>query len=331
MSPAGFASAIALTLTLAPCRGVLDLSAYQHPDGSIPIRAGGSVVDPYFPTKALIVAHEAGLDVRAPALAWIDWLRARQRPDGRFARYCGGPATWTVCGEEDADDSMLALWMQLLYTMSPSNRLSAEWMATAIAAESYLDTVRDPATGVYQISRAQPTSLFMDNVEVYAALRESAAAWRRYGDRRHADRLAGLADALALAIERTFRRSGRGDYSVSTQPRTDLAFYPDAVAQTYPWLTGFPSHQSGHRRQFQLWLRKYGKQWTSAKLDYPWGLVALTAAKVGERKAAMAWRRRAAPLRNTLRWNILEESAFQSLSMPLCSAGAPNRRTSTNW
>ena len=301
-------------VTGTTCPAMLDLSTYQHPDGSIALRAAGAFVEPYFATKALIVAYDAGLDVRVPATAWIEWLRARQHPDGRFARYCGGPGTWTVCGQEDADDAMLALWMQLLYAMSPSDRLPGEWIATAVAAESYLDTVRDPSSGVYQISRAQPTALFMDNVEVYAALRESAAAWRRYGDDRHAERLAASADSLALAIERTFRMSGRNDYMVSTQTRSTPAFYPDAVAQTYPWLVGFPSHQPEHRRAFRRWLRKYGDQWTSAGLDYPWGLVALTAAKVGERDAAMAWRRRAAPLRGTLRWNVLEEAVFQSLA-----------------
>ena len=234
MTTAAFTAAIALMITFAPCRGRLDLADYQHADGSITVRAGGPFVDPYFATKALIVAHDAGLDVRAPALAWIDWLRARQRPDGRFARYCGGPGAWTECGEQDADDAMLALWMQLLYAMSPSDRLPGGWIATAIAAESYLDTVRDPSSGVYQISRTQPTALFMDNVEVYGALRESAAAWRRYGDRRHAERLAASADALAVAIERTFRTGGRSEYTASTQTRATPEFYPDCRRPDLP-------------------------------------------------------------------------------------------------
>ena len=87
---------------------------------------------------------------------------------------------------------MLALWMQLLYAMAPADGLPAEWVATAIAAESYLDTIRDPSSGVYHISRSQPTALFMDNVEVYAALRESAAARRRHGDSTHAAAAGGV-------------------------------------------------------------------------------------------------------------------------------------------
>lgn len=322
-------ASMVLMLTGAPCPALLDLSNYQHPDGSITVRAGGAFVEPYFPTKALIVAHEAGLDVRAPALAWIEWLRGRQRPDGRFTRYCRGPGTWTACGEADADDAMLALWMQLLYAMAPAGRFPAEWVATAIAAESYLDTIRDPSSGVYHVSRSQPTALFMDNVEIYAALRESAAARRRYGDSTHAERLAASADRLALAIDRAFRRDGRSEYRVSTQVGSTPAFYPDAVAQTYPWLIGFPAHQPGHRREFRRWLGTYRDQWTSADLDYPWGLVALTAARVGERDTAMAWLRRAAPLRGTVRWNVLEEAAFQSLSTASCGnvgSAAPTGR-----
>jgi hypothetical protein len=318
VNTAALTAAMALMLTAAPCPAVLDLSGYQHPDGSITIRAGGTSVEPYFPTKALIVAHDAGLDVRAPALAWIDWLRGRQHPDGRFARYCGGPGAWTACGEADADDAMLALWMQLLYAMAPAGGLATEWVATAIAAESYLDTIRDPSSGVYHISRSQPHALFMDNVEVYAALRESSAARRRYGDSAHADRLAASADRLALAIDRAFGKDGRSEYKVSMQTGSAPAFYPDAVAQTYPWLIGFPSHQSRHRNDFRQWLRKYGDRWTSAELDYPWGLVALTAARVGELDTATAWLRRAAPLRGTSRWNVLEEAAFQSLSAVAC-------------
>ena len=46
MSTAAFTGAIAVMLTFAPCRGMLDLSDYQHPDGSITVRAGGPFVDP---------------------------------------------------------------------------------------------------------------------------------------------------------------------------------------------------------------------------------------------------------------------------------------------
>jgi hypothetical protein len=130
----------------------------------------------------------------------------------------------------------------------------------------------------------------------------------------HAERLAASADTLAQAIERTFRISGRTDYAVSTQARPATAFYPDAVAQIYPWLTGFPSDHLEHGREFRQWLHKYRDAWNSPELDYPWGLVALTAARVGERRTASAWVRRAEPLRSTTRWNVLEEAVYQALS-----------------
>ena len=84
MNTAAFTAAMVLMLTGCPVQPCSISPNYQHPDGSITVRSGGAFVEPYFPTKALIVAHEAGLDVRAPASAWIDWLRGRQHPDGRL-------------------------------------------------------------------------------------------------------------------------------------------------------------------------------------------------------------------------------------------------------
>ena len=314
MANALFIVTIATAIGLQPCQRPLDLAGYLQADGAITVRAYGNFVDPYFPTKALLVAHGAGMDVRASALAWIAWLRPRQLADGRFERYCGTAGRWEACGEEDADDAMLALWMQLLYAMAPPDRFPGEWISTVTAAESYLDTVRDPTTGVYYISRSKPTGLFMDNIEVYAALRESAKARRRYGDIAHAARYTQAAETLAQAIDRVFYRPDRGEYAASTHARPDRSFYPDAVAQTYPWLIGFPLDRSSDRDAFRNWLRMYRAAWESPELDYPWGLVAMTAARVGDEGTAKNWVRKAASARGTKRWNVLEEAVYQALA-----------------
>src|SRR5262245_9306243 len=65
----------------------LEPGRYVEADGAMPLQGGGSVVDPYFATKALVVADVAGLDVRETARRWIEWALARQRFDGRFERY----------------------------------------------------------------------------------------------------------------------------------------------------------------------------------------------------------------------------------------------------
>src|ERR1700694_5538542 len=92
---------------------------YRSADGALLLTTGGNYVEPYFATKALITAQDAGLDVRQAGLGWVQWALQRQRKDGRFDRYCRKTGTdWKPCGAADADDSMLALWLQLLYRLA---------------------------------------------------------------------------------------------------------------------------------------------------------------------------------------------------------------------
>jgi hypothetical protein len=307
----------------APSETSLDLTGYQRSDGAITLQRDGNLVDPYFATKALIVARDAGLDISAPAKRWIAWLMPRQRADGRFDRYCWHPtAEWSPCAAEDADDAMLALWIQLLYSLSPLRGVPGEWISTLNAAESYLDTVRDPTMNIYLISRAQPVGLLMDNVEVYSALRLSSRARMLMGDTVTSARLASSASRLAIGIERIFRVHGSAQYRSSTQERKVTQFYPDVLAQIYPMLAGIDTNKGRSRRAFKRWLHLNRADWVSPTLDYPWGLVALAAAKMGDVATVAEWLDRARTLRHSRRWNVLEEAIYQSLAPRKRAAGA---------
>src|SRR5690349_18799799 len=99
---------------------VLDL--YQTPDGAITVNEHGNFVDPYFTNRALTLADESGMDVRAIAERWIPWLMAHQLSDGRFERYCkSGGSDWASCRPSDADDAGLAVWLELLYRLAPQS------------------------------------------------------------------------------------------------------------------------------------------------------------------------------------------------------------------
>src|SRR2546423_8472528 len=65
-----------------------DPNGYQFSDGAISLHHRGDYIEPYFATKALILAQEAGLDVRGPAERGIQWLLPRQEKNGSFGRYC---------------------------------------------------------------------------------------------------------------------------------------------------------------------------------------------------------------------------------------------------
>src|SRR5205807_3778104 len=158
--------------------------SYRSADGALLLTTHGNYVEPYFATKALLAAQDAGLDIRQAGLAWVGWALQRQRKDGRFDRYCQkAGADWKSCGAADADDSMLALWLQLLYRLAPDSGLPAEWLPSAQKAQSQLAKLRNSRLGIYHVSGRNHVPLFMDNVEVYSALKDIARAQARFGDR----------------------------------------------------------------------------------------------------------------------------------------------------
>jgi hypothetical protein len=295
-------------------------ATFQGPDGAITLTPSGNYVEPYFATKALIVAQDGGLDIHESAQAWINWTLPRQRPDGLFRRFCRANSNanpnadyaWRDCAAADADDSMLALWMQLLYRMAPSTGMPADWQHSITRAAKQLAKLRNGRLGVYHVSRLNHVALFMDNIEVYSALKNVASGQLRLHDPAAAATDA-CADKLEAAIQRIFwdRRTGR--YRPSMQ-KSRPAFYPDIVAQVYPWLADLSGPGQDPRQAWRQWRRTFGAGWIERSYDpSPWGLVALAAEKLGDTKSAACWTSQSDSLRGGSSWNVLEEAVWQAL------------------
>ncbi len=286
---------------------------YQDKDGAITVYAEGDFIDPYFSTKALLAADAAGLDIRESASAWIGWLLPRQLPDGRFERYCRIDSEWTACQEADADDAMLALWLELLHTAAPWQGIPPEWEGSRAKAEQHLAGLRDERLGVYIISHTNPVALLMDNTEIYGALRTIARRLMLAGQWNAARRVSARADDLERAIVGVFWDGTENGFRVSTQLSETNEFYPDIVAQLYPAMSGMVAPTTP-AEVWRHWRERHASSWATLEVDeFPWGLVALTAYRHGDADIALEWLRRAEPLRNTPRWNILEEAVFQGL------------------
>lgn len=294
---------------------------YAIGGGALVLNDDENYVEPYFATKALLVAESTGLDAKPSALEWINWLLPRQRPDGRFDRYCLKKNAWTSCAAADADDSMLALWLELLYRNAPDSGLPPAWQASAERARSYLRTLRNSRLGVYHVSHREHTALFMDNVEVYSALAEVARNERRFGDTANADADERTAQDLAKSIQGVFwnRRQQR---FLPSNMKTRPAFYPDVVAQTYPWLAGMPTPEGDPHQAWARWRRVFAPMWLNNQYDpHAWGLVAVAAVELGDFQTAGCWLDRAAVHRGDGQWNILEEAAFQAVDAALAKSG----------
>ena len=294
---------------------------YTSSDGALTVHAGGNYVDPYFATKALLAAQAAGLNIDVAGKGWINWLRLRQRPNGLFDRYQQvAPGLWQVVAPSDADDAMLALWLELLNSLSPKSGLPTEWRQSARRARIRLDELRNPVTGVYNISTSLPVGLLMDNTEIYGALQNIARSEERFGQRARAQQTRQQAAALAASIQTVFWRPDWNEYSISTQDAPRDTFYPYAVAQLYPIIDGLPTllGQEAPSLVYSRWLTAHSNTWLQMNNDpYPWGLVALAGVAVGDDEIAIDWMAAAAPLRYSARWNVLEEAIFQGLDAQL--------------
>src|SRR5215470_1846395 len=210
------------------------LGTLQASDGAIVLTPGGNYVEPYFATKALIVAQDAGMDVRGAAQAWIQWALPRQTSRGLFRRFCRSGSKWRDCAPADADDSMLALWMQLLYRTAPAEGMPADWRRSIDLSQGQMEKLRNARLGVYHVSRRNHAALLMDNVEVYAALQDIANGQSRLHETEAAQTQARAAE-LAKAMQRVFWDRRQQHFRPSMQ-KSRAAFYPDVVAQVYPWL-----------------------------------------------------------------------------------------------
>ncbi|WP_446809557.1 carbohydrate binding domain-containing protein [Methylomonas sp. 2BW1-5-20] len=312
---------LSLLIILGICYGQslaaepLKLAGYQQADGAISIFQNGDNVDPYFAGKALLVAHDAGLDIRAAAASWIAWGLQHQRADGGFDRFCRRDGLWVACAAADADDSATAVWIELIAKLAPGAGLPIVWLESLKRAQQLLDSLRDQDSRIYFISSKQPVGLLMDNVEVYTALLALSQLKQTTGELEQASLLAKQADVLANTIVQVFWQPCLQRLRVSTQSQTRPGFYPDQVAEIFPILAGIRIPGRDQAGFFKQWLNENRGQWfKQAKVDFPWGLVAIAADKLAEHESVNCWLTLAAQLRQGSHWNVLEEAVIESLT-----------------
>lgn len=299
---------------------------YQRPDGAITVRVNGAGIDPYFAAKALLAAADARLDAHQAALAWIAWLLPRQRPDGGFDRYCMKSGQYSACAEADADDAMLATWIELLARFAPPDGMPAAWELSLNRAGTHLDTLLDQPAGVYRISSSRQVALLMDNVEVHSAFQALAAYYVRRADYTHASPWSQRADQLETAILKVFWRGAQSGFRASTQRISDTSFYPAKVAQVFPLLSGIRVPEQSNETIYAQWMRKYGKTWLQlAGTDFPWGLIALVAFKMNDWNTVACWHARSGPYRHGTHWNVLEESIYLAFESRIAEPVSPAR------
>lgn len=292
---------------LAGDRQRFELDGYTDASGAITVLRGGDSADPYFAMQALLLAHDNGMDISAPAEKFANWLVLKQKPDGTFDRFCRGvDKKWLSCKAADADDSLLAIWVKLLETMPAKLSKNPVWMNSYVTSKRSLEHLFQPSRGIYMVSPLVLHGLFMDNLEVWS-LKVHLKQPRRLAE----------ADKLAKAIHDTFWDPVNNRFLVSTQleQRSQKpAFYPDHVAQIFPLLVDFPLLPGDAKLYYRNWMAAHRAEWLGhGQADYPWGLLAVLALRQNDKASARCWLREAAPLRHSTRWAVTDEASLQIL------------------
>ncbi len=304
----------------------LKLSDYQLDDGAIVLKRDEPFVDPYFSTKALLIAAQHGLQVNEVARKWVNWLLPRQLADGRFMRFCKqtmASRDWAACHEADADDAMMAMWLALI-AETMQDPLPKNILESIERSLKQLEKLRVADSGVYLVSETNKVALLMDNVEIYEGYRALSRHFQKRGDAARAKRYAARASALAAAIERVFWSPAQQRYRITTQTREANDFYPDRLAQLYPLLGDLPDVRNNRAAVYRDWLQANRGNWLALSADeFPWGLVAIAALRMGDLNTAANWNAIAGSLRGSQRWNVLEEAIYEVVdACSVTTAGA---------
>jgi hypothetical protein len=285
-----------LALGTANSAPKLDLSGYTDSSGAITVQHQGDTVDPYFSMQALWLAQSQGMDISAHALPWTIWLERQYRAIGHLGRYCKSPTGWIWCKAPDADDSSLALWLHLLRQLTVNERKQIHASALEARARQDLQRLQDPRLGIYTVSPHWTHGLFMDNLEVWSTQRGTG---------------------LAQSIHQVFWDADQALFRVSTQPEHPHPghhFYPDATAQIYPLLVGYPWVPGGAEQHYQKWMAQHRRSWLEQiGHEFPWGLIAIVAWQQGDSNTVRCWQHKALPFRHSFFWTVTDEVVAQLL------------------
>lgn len=292
----------------------LDLSAYQNSDGAITTYKNGTTVDPYFSIKALWASRKLNDFSQVETTSWINWLIVRQSSSGSFARFCLVKNTWQECNTADADDSVLALWIEILYENFSLKEMPVNLKKSIQLAEKHLFELKMP-NGVYRVNKNYPNGLLMDNSEIYYSFKRISDINQKNGNKLIAQFYKVKAALLKAAIRKVFIANEDRILKWTTGDQTPTVFYPHVVAHLYPLMHGMAGADFDNYLNWDEWLVRYQFRWLSRSDDFsPWGLIALLALQMKSISVVRSWIENNKAVRETGHWTVLEESIFQGLS-----------------
>ncbi|MCR4397559.1 MAG: hypothetical protein NUV93_01180 [Firmicutes bacterium] len=271
-----------------------------HSSGALALTPEKEIVVPYFSNIAMLTL----LDIAPPlAGSYIDWyLDNINRPD----RW-GLPGTiydFRIRGDEliptydyDSADAYAATFLTLVseyYRKTGDIEFVRRRRPRIDMVAGVLTSLQD-GDGLVRVKPRDSNKYLMDNCEDFKGLVDWAYVLDALGDGESAARCRAAAARIAAAVEYRLWDEKASCYAWRID-RANLAskpswrkWYPDAVAQLYPALSGLISPSSMRARVLYDKFNRAFPYWPDVRMrhGYPWGLVARYAMTQGDKGRAM--------------------------------------------
>lgn len=295
----------------------LTLDDFGGPLGSITPFKGGTYSDIYF--GAYIYAHALELGITCPHVEkFIEWSASLQEKNGFFSKVCQDKATaalYASCGRADSNDATLSKWLEMFELHPNASTLKEKYKSQLQKAESALFSLKRK-NGLYGVfprteKGYENYCLFKDNIEVLRYLKIKAV---KSNSTKHEQMYKELLDA----IKQNFGPDLLTPQKLVVGAEYDREmFYPHKVAAPFVLLENILTTAESEKFNWSAWLHKNEAAWNEqARIDFPWGTVALAALTSGRPDIAKKWIETYYDIEKDqpkagVRWNVLEEfSAF---------------------
>lgn len=265
------------------------LLAARLPTGAIAMTPQHLLINPYFANlaaRALLTrpGHLGAVE------AWLDWYLANLNPDGTIDDFRVVAGQEVPTGRYDSADSYAATYLSLVAAYRRAGG-DPEWVRASRAGleqvAGVLAALTDAGDGLTWARPRYPLKLLMDNAEVWAGWQDWADLLLELGDPAGAAAARQRAARLQASLAR-FRADDRYAWALGPlglrREANPARFYPDAVAQFFPFALGATADPQGYHR-----FARAHPAWTELASDhFPWLFAAYAAGRAGDREAVAA-------------------------------------------
>jgi hypothetical protein len=275
------------------------ISSRQLSDGAI--LYSSTEIEPYFANLAAIGWLKDNKTNRIPQVElWISWYLAHLSwPDnqgiyGTVYNYTVSDGTETSTNSYDSADSYAATFLSLVEALWQTGDTGAQSFIKETVGEYDLNVIGNVITnlqqsnGLVEAMPGYPIEYLMDNSEDYRGLSDFATLAKQvWGDTSTQSWYNAHAASVKSGIQNTlYISSAKLYYPYAGSPAPNLkTFYPDAVSQLWPAVTGVVSGSQANNSYAKFKTAWPG--WTTLSFDtssdpFPWCAVSYAAYLAGD-------------------------------------------------